>query len=242
MTRASDASACGEVTDGRNRTCVSSERNIGNIIERRGHVGGWLRWRMIAPGAHWIKIGEKLCTQRWRVMAGESRGECLAVELARKGVRQILEENQRDQDTVTRRSNGRGLIGEHAELNRQVRALERNGSVYTGSIALKSKALIGRQLRQNAVRGRPEREHTLAAIVRNQAAAKNLRKLPRGVSAQRIHLKEAVLGGHEALREDEIVKALRVQRGEHPAGRDGRGPARPGRLEEWIPRPAAGCR
>ena len=69
------------------------ERNLLNFGNRCGEVGRRLRWRMIAPGAYWIEIGD--------LLRGKMRCEGFAAEFHRELRGEVLEHGQRDEEGVS---------------------------------------------------------------------------------------------------------------------------------------------
>ena len=107
-----------------------------------------------------------------------------------------------------------GLVAQDAELDGEVvggaglgAALSLDEGVDAFGVLLEHVELLGGELGDGAVGGGAHLEGALEAVVREEGGAKDLGKLAGGVAAQSVHLEEAVLGGDEALGDEEIVHA-----------------------------------
>ena len=156
-----------------------------------GVVGG-----VIAPGAGGVEIGDKL--------GGQARGEGLAGEFGGVLVCEVLEHGERDEDGVARRPGG-GFVAEQVELEGQVRLLPGDGGVDAGGVDLEQMELVWRELGDGAVGGGADLEGALEAIVGEERGAEDGGELAGGVTAEEVHLEEAVARGDEGLGEDEVV-------------------------------------
>ena len=97
------------------------------------------------------------------------------------------------------------MIAEEAELEREVGALEVDGGVDAGGVALEEVELIGGEGGEGSVGGGSDEEGALEAVVGEEAGAEDLGEGAGGVAAEGVHLPEAVLCGDEALGEEEVV-------------------------------------
>jgi hypothetical protein len=91
------------------------EGNVRNVLMGSRKIDSRLARRMVAPGAYRVKVGEKV----WRQL----RTESFPIEFIGEAGREVLEENETDEDGVTG-SPRRGLVTEEAELQGQMRALD----------------------------------------------------------------------------------------------------------------------
>ena len=67
--------------------------------------------------------------------------------------------------------------------------------------------MVGRQCGDSAICCSADLERALHLIVRDHRSAQYFGKFARSVAAQRVHLPQSVLCGHEALREENVVDA-----------------------------------
>ena len=98
------------------------------------------------------------------------------------------------------------MIVEEAKLEREVGALEVDGGVDAGGVALEEVELVGREGEEGAVGGGADLEGALEAVVGEERGAEDFGEGAGGVAAEGVHLPEAVLRGDEALGEEEIVE------------------------------------
>ena len=116
-----------------------------------------------------------------------------------------MKHHQGDEEAVARGPGG-GLIAEEAELEREAGALEFDGGVDAGGVALEEVELVGGEGGDSAVGGGSDEEGALEAVVCEEAGAKDFGEGAGGVAAEGVHLPEAVLSGDEALGEKEVVQ------------------------------------
>ena len=83
--------------------------------------------------------------------------------------------------------------------------LRGHGGVDAAGVDLEPMELIGWELGHGAIGGGAELQNSLHAIVREEAGAEDLGEVASCVTAERVHLKEAIAGGDEALCEDEVI-------------------------------------
>jgi hypothetical protein len=98
------------------------------------------------------------------------------------------------------------LVAEETELEGEVFALEFDGGVDAGGVALEEVELIGGEGGDGAVGGGSDEEGSLEAVVRDEGGAEDFGEGAGGVAAEGVHLPEAVLCGDEALGEEEVVE------------------------------------
>jgi len=163
---------------------------------RGGEVDRGLSGRVIAPGDYGVEVGDEILRK--------TRGEGFATELGGEAGGEVLKHDEADEEAVAR-GPGSGLIAEEAELEREVSALEVDGGVDAGGVALEEVELIGGEGRDGAVGGVADEEGALEAVVSEEAGAEDLGESARGMATEGVHLPEAVLCGDEALGEEEIV-------------------------------------
>ena len=173
------------------------EGDVGDVFLRGGEVddglGGWV----VAPGDDGVEVGDEVLR--------ESRGEGLAVELGGEAGGEVLEHDEADEEAVARGPGG-GLIAEEAELEREVGALEVDGGVDAGGVALEEVELIGGRVAMARSAEARMQEGALEAVVGEEGGAEDLGEGAGGVAAEGVHLPEAVLRGDEALGEEEVVE------------------------------------
>jgi hypothetical protein len=91
------------------------------------------------------------------------------------------------------------LIAEEAELEREAGALEFDGGVDAGGVALEEVELVGGEGGDSAVGGGSDEEGALEAVVGEEAGTEDLSEGAGGVAAEGVHLPEAVVCGDETL-------------------------------------------
>jgi hypothetical protein len=173
------------------------ERDVGDVFLRGGEVDAGLGGRVVAPGGYGVEIGDEIL--------GEAGGEGFTAELRGEAGGEVLEHDEADEEAVARGPGG-GLIAEETELEGQVRALEVDGGVDSGGVALEEVELIGGERGKGAVGRGPDEEGALEAVVCEEAGAEDFGEGAGGVAAEGVHLPEAVLCGDEALGQDEVVE------------------------------------
>ena len=82
---------------------------------------------MVAPGDYGVEVGDEVL--------GEARGEGFAAEFGGEAGGEVLKHDETDEEAVARGPGG-GLIAEEAELEREVGALDVDGGVDSGGVAL----------------------------------------------------------------------------------------------------------
>ena len=92
------------------------------------------------------------------------------------------------------------------ELEREMGALDGDGGVDAGGVALEEVELVGWEGGDGAVGGGADLEGALEAVVGEEAGAEDFGEGAGGVAAEGVHLPEAILCGDEALGEDEVVE------------------------------------
>jgi hypothetical protein len=152
---------------------------------------------MIAPGSYGIEIAEKLCRQ----MGGDG----LAAELGGEAIGQVLVHDEANEEGVARSPLG-GVVAEGLKLEREMVTLQGDGGVDSAGVDLEIVKLIFGDGRYGAVGGGAQLERSLDAVVLEKRRPEDLGELASGVAAEHVHLKEAVLGGDEALCKDEVVE------------------------------------
>jgi hypothetical protein len=173
------------------------EGDVGDVFLRGGEVDGGLSGRVVAPGDYGVEVGDEVL--------GKTRGEGFATEFGGEAGGEVLKHDEADEEAIARGPGG-GLIAEEAELEREVRALEVDGGVDAGGVALEEMELIGGKGGKGAVGGGSDEERALEAVVGEEAGAEDLGEGAGGVAAEGVHLPEAVLCGDEALGEEEVVE------------------------------------
>jgi hypothetical protein len=173
------------------------EGDVGDVFLWSGEVDRGLIGRMVSPGDYGVEVVDEV----W----GEFGGEVFAVELGGEAGGEVLEHDEADEEGVAGCPGSR-LITEEAELEREMRALDGDGGVDTGGVALDEVELVGREGGGGAVGGDAEGEGSLEAVVGEERGAEDLGEGAGGVAAEGVHLPEAVLCGDEALGEDEVVE------------------------------------
>ena len=134
----------------------------GDVVELGlggGDVGDGLAGPVVAPGADGVEVGDQV--------GRELGGEGLAPEL-RGTVGEVLEHGELHQQGVARRPR-RGLVGEQAELEREVVALRGDGGVDAARVDLEPVLLVGGQGGEGAVGDGAELERALQAVVLSMA-------------------------------------------------------------------------
>jgi hypothetical protein len=168
------------------------EGDVGDVFLRSGQVYSGLGGRVVAPGDYGVEVGDE--------GLGETGGEGFAAELGREAGGEVLKHDECHQEAVAWGPGG-GLIAEEAELEREMVALEFDGGVDAGGVALEEVELIGGEGGEGAVGGGSDEEGALEAVVGEEAGAEDLGEGAGGVAAEGVHLPEAVLCGDEALGE-----------------------------------------
>lgn len=172
------------------------EGDVGDVFPGEGEVNEALRGWVVAPGAHGVEVGEQ-----GGVKAG---GEDLAAEFGGEGGGEVLEHDQGDEEGVAGGPGG-GLGVEEAELEREVGPLDGDGGVDPAGVELEVVELVGGESGGGAVGGGAELEGALGAVVGECGGAEDLGEGSGGVATEGFHLPEAVLGGNEALGDDQVV-------------------------------------
>ena len=98
------------------------------------------------------------------------------------------------------------MVVEETELEGEVCALEVDGGVDAGGISFEDVKLVGWESGDGAVGGDTKLEGALQPVVNDKAGAEDFGESAGCVSAESVHLPEAVLGGDEALGEEEVVE------------------------------------
>jgi len=173
------------------------EGDVGDVFLRGCEVYRRLSGRVIAPGDYGVEVVDEVL--------GETCGEGFAAEFGGEARGEVLKHDEADEEAVAGRPGG-GLIAEEAELEREVRALEVDGGVDAGGVALEEVELISRKGGEGAVGGGADEEGALEAVVSEEAGAEDLGEGAGGVAAEGVHLPETILRGDEALGEDEVVE------------------------------------
>jgi hypothetical protein len=152
---------------------------------------------VVAPGDGRVEIADEVCR--------EFSGEGFAVELGGETSGEVLEHDESDEDGIAGRPRG-GLVAEETEFQWEVGALEFDGGVDSCCIAFELMELVWWERGEGAVSRVAEFEGALEAVVGEERWAEDLCEGSGRVAAEGIHLPEAVLGGDEALGEEEIVE------------------------------------
>jgi len=173
------------------------EGDVGDVFLRGCEVYRRLSGRVIAPGDYGVEVVDEVL--------GETCGEGFAAEFGGEARGEVLKHDEADEEAVAGRPGG-GLIAEEAELEREVCALEVDGGVDAGGVALEEMELIGGDGGDGVVGGGADEEGALEAVVSEEAGAEDLGEGAGGVAAEGVHLPEAVLCGDEALGEEEVVE------------------------------------
>ena len=173
------------------------EGDVGDVFLRGSEVddglGGWV----VAPGHDRVEVANE--------MGWEFCGDGLAVELGWEAGGEVLKHDEADEDGVAGCPGG-GLVAEETELDREVGALEVDGGVDAGCVALEEVELVGCEGGDGAVGRDAELECALEAVMREKGGTEDLSEGAGGVAAEGVHLPEAVLRGDEALGDNEVVK------------------------------------
>ena len=147
--------------------------------------------------------------------------ENFAVHLGGKAGGEVLRHDERDQQRITRRP-GRGSVVQQMELDRQRVAVSGDEGIHAAGVGVELMALVVGQDRKGSVCGGAQLQVALQAVMFDERRTEDLGKLTGGVAAECVHLEEAVLRRHEALREEQIVEVGSVERGHTVAiARDG---------------------
>jgi hypothetical protein len=85
-------------------------------------------------------------------------------------------------------------------------ALSRDGGVDSAGVDLEIVKLLFGNSRDGPVGGGTQLESSLDAVMLEEGRPEDLGQLTGGVPAEGVHLEEAILGGDEALGEDEVVE------------------------------------
>jgi hypothetical protein len=169
---------------------------------------------MVSPGADGVEVGQE--------GDGEVGGEGFAVELGGEAGGEILGHDEGDEEGVAGEP-GAGVVVEEMELYRQDlrgrraifgagrRAYERVDAV---GVCLELVKLVRRKEGGGAVSGGPELKVALLAVVRNEGGAEEFGELAGTVTAEGVHLKEAVGSCDVALGEEEVVEVGGVDAGD----------------------------
>jgi hypothetical protein len=173
------------------------EGDVGDVFLRGGEVDAGLGWRVVAPGGYRVEVGDEILR--------EAGGEGFAAELGGEAGGEVLKHDEADEEAVARGPGG-GLIAEEAELEGEMGALQFDGGVDAGGVALEEVELIGGEGSEGSVGRGSDEEGALEAVVWEEAGAKDFGEGAGGVAAEGVHLPEAVLCGDEALGEDEVVE------------------------------------
>jgi hypothetical protein len=173
------------------------EGDVGDVFLRGGEVDRGLSGWVVAPGDYGVEVGNEVLR--------ETGGEGFAAEFGGKAGGEVLKHDEADEEAVARGPGG-GLIAKEAELEREVGALEVDGGVDAGGVALEEVELVGGEGGEGAVGGGSDEEGALEAVVGEEAGAEDLGEGAGGVAAEGVHLPEAVLCGDEALGEEEVVE------------------------------------
>jgi hypothetical protein len=173
------------------------EGDVGDVFLRGGEVDAGLGGRVVAPSDYRVEVGDEVL--------GEAGGEGFAAEFGGEAGGKVLEHDEADEDAVAWGPGG-GLIAEEAELEREVGALEVDGGVDAGGVALEEVELIGGKGGEGAIGRGSDEEGALEAVVCEEAGAEDFGEGAGGVAAEGVHLPEAVLRGDEALSEEEVVE------------------------------------
>jgi hypothetical protein len=118
------------------------EGDVGDVFLRGGEVDAGLSGRVIAPGDYGVEVGDE--------GLGEACGEGFAAELGGEAGGEVLKHDEADEEAVARGPGG-GLIAEETELEGEMGALEVNGGVDAGGVALEEVELIGGESGEGAV-------------------------------------------------------------------------------------------
>jgi hypothetical protein len=172
------------------------EGDVGDVFLRGGEVYGGLGGWVIAPGDYGVEVGDEVLETGGKGFAAEFRGEAGG---------EVLKHDEGDEEAVARGPGG-GLVAEEAELEGEMGALEVDGGIDAGGVALEEVELVGGESGDGAVGGGSEEEGALEAVVGEEAGAEDLGEGTGGVAAEGVHLPEAVLCGDEALGEEEVVE------------------------------------
>ncbi len=183
----------------------------------RREIGNGSAWGMVAPRAHRVEVGNQIGRQ--------VSGERFASELAREAGGQVLEHAEFHQHRVARRPGGRP-VAEQAELHGQVGGLGDHGGVHSARVDFEPVLLLGRERGPRAVRGHAQLQCALQAVVLQRVATEDGSQLAGSMTAQHIHLPQAVLCGDEALGKDQVFhragadvrNALGIARHRHRRG------------------------
>jgi hypothetical protein len=173
------------------------EGDVGDVFLRGGEVDAGLAGWVVAPGDYGVEVVDEVL--------GETCAEGFAAEFGGEAGGEVLKHDEANEEAVARGPGG-GLITEEAEFEREVGALEVDGGVDAGGVALEEVELIGGEGDEGAVGGGSDEEGALEAVVSEEAGAEDLGEGAGGVAAEGVHLPEAVLGGDEALGEEEVVE------------------------------------
>jgi hypothetical protein len=93
---------------------------------------------------------------------------------------------------------------QQVELDRKV--ILRDQRVHPAAVLLEQVNLVRRKLRQRAVGGRADLQRALQPIMRQISRPEDLSQLACRMTADQVHLEQAIASRDEALREDEIVQ------------------------------------
>jgi hypothetical protein len=141
------------------------EGDVGDVLLRGGEVDDGLGGRVIAPGEYGVEVGDEVL--------GETGGEGFAAELGGKAGGEVLKHDEGDEEAVARGPGG-GLVAEEAELEGEMGALEFDGGVDAGGVALEEVELIGGEGGDGSVGGGSDEEGALEAVVSEEAGAEDL--------------------------------------------------------------------
>ena len=152
---------------------------------------------MIAPGADGIEVGFEL---------GVVEFCCNAFTLQlRIPVRvEHVDHHHADADGIDSGPRLR-LVVQEAKLGWKGILVLSDVEVHAARAGAETRTLIGRQIRVDALRGVAELEHALCFIVAQQRGAEDFGEFSVGAAAIGVHLPEAVLRSHVALRDKQIL-------------------------------------
>ena len=145
------------------------EGDVGDVFLRGGEVDGGLGGRVVAPGDYGVEVGDEGLR--------EAGGEGFAAELGGEAGGEVLKHDEGDEEAVARGPGG-GLIAEEAELEGEVGALEFDGGVDAGGVALEEVELIGGEGGDGAVGGGADEEGALEAVVSEKPGPRISARVP----------------------------------------------------------------
>ncbi len=89
----------------------------------------------------------------------------------------------------------------------------RDVEIDAAGVGIVARAVVGGQVGVDAPRRRTKAKHALCRVVLHQRRTQHLGQLAIGVAAEHIHLPEAILRGHIALRDEEVLLRGRLDMG-----------------------------